>query len=117
MKLIKELKKINKDLTQNNEKINQIEYNMKNILAEESGLSKDEKLKEFINNFERDKEIIEIKSKEYLKKYKEKKKEYKKKEDKIKEIEKKEKQKIFEYEKKQNEIILDKAKERQMKDK
>ena len=112
-----ELKKINKDLTQNNEKINQIEYNMKNILAEESGLSKDEKLKEFINNFERDKEIIEIKSKEYLKKYKEKKKEYKKKEDKIKEIEKKEKQKIFEYEKKQNEIILDKAKERQIKEK
>ncbi len=112
-----ELKKIKKDLTENNEKINQIEYNMKNILAEESGLTKDEKLKEFINNFERDKEIIEIKSRDYLKKYNEKKKEYKKKENKIKEIEKKEKQKIFEYEKKQNEIILDKAKERQMKEK
>ena len=112
-----ELRKIKKDLTENNEKINQIEYYMKNILAEESGLSKDEKLKEFINNFERDKEINEIKSRDYLKKYNEKKKEYKKKEDKIKEIEQKEKQKIFEYEKKQNEIILDKAKERQIKEK
>ena len=90
-----ELKKINKDLTQNNEKINQIEYNMKNILAEESGLTKDEKLKEFINNFERDKEIIEIKSRDYLKKYNEKKKELKKKKNKKFLNMKKNKMKLF----------------------
>ncbi len=90
---------------------------MKNIIAEESSFSKENKIKEFINNFERDKEIIEIQSKKYLEKYKEKKDQIKKKEKEILEIEKKEKLKLIENEKMKNEKIKDKTKERQLKEK
>ena len=114
---LEELKTIKKGISEYNSKLNEIEYNMKNIIAEESSFSKENKIKEFINNFERDKEIIEIQSKKYLKKYKEKKDQIKKKEKEILEIEKKEKLKLIENEKMKNEIIKDKTKERQLKEK
>ena len=49
------------------EKIKGIEYQMKNIIEEHSVIENKEKVKLFIENFERDKEIAEIRAKKYLK--------------------------------------------------
>ena len=49
------------------EKIKGIKYKMKNIMDENSTIENKEKLKLFIENFERDKEIAEIRAKKYLK--------------------------------------------------
>jgi hypothetical protein len=79
---IKELREIKESLYDNKSKLSHIEYSIKDILAEENNLTRDEKIKDFLNNFERDKEIIENKSKDFFKKYKEKKDKIKQKEDK-----------------------------------
>ena len=52
-------------------KIKGLEFQMKNIMEEHQDLSKKEKVKLFLENFERDKEIIEIRAKKYLKESKE----------------------------------------------
>ena len=52
-------------------KIKGLEYKMKNIMEEHQDLSKKDKVKLFLENFERDKEIIEIRAKKYLKESKE----------------------------------------------
>ena len=52
-------------------KIKGLEYQMKNIMEEHQDVSNKEKVKLFLENFERDKEIIEIRAKKYLKESKE----------------------------------------------
>ena len=54
-----------------NESIKAIEYQIKNIMEGHNTSSNKEKLKSFIDNFERDKEIVEIRAKKYLKEAKE----------------------------------------------
>ena len=55
------------------EKINEINYRIKNLIEAEKTqtIPNKERVKDFINNFERDKEIIEIRAKKYYKEYKE----------------------------------------------
>ena len=55
------------------EKINEINYRLKNLIDAEKTqtIPNKERVKDFINNFERDKEIIEIRAKKYYKEYKE----------------------------------------------
>ena len=53
------------------EKIKSIEYQMKNIMEDHSTLENKEKVKLFLENFERDKEIVEIRAKKYLRESKE----------------------------------------------
>ena len=48
-----------------------IESQIKNILEDHKSMTNKEKLKEFIDNFKRDKEIIEIRAKKYLRESKE----------------------------------------------
>ena len=114
---IKELRDIKENLYDNKSKLSHIEYSIKDILAEENNLTRDEKIKDFLNNFKRDQEITEIKSKDYFKKYKEKNDKIKQKEKQMIKLEEKEKLKLLEKEKKQLELIHDKAKERQQKEK
>ncbi len=114
---IKELREIKESLYDNKSKLSHIEYCIKDILAEENNLTRDEKIKEFLNNFERDKEIIEIKSKDYFKKYKEKKDKIKQKEKEMKKIIESEQLQLIENKKKQLDLLHDKAKERRQKEK
>ena len=114
---IKELREIKESLYDNKSKLSHIEYCIKDILAEENNLTRDEKIKDFLNNFERDKEIIENQSKDYFKKYKEKKEKIKQKEKQMKKIIEKEHIQLIENEKKQLDLLHDKAKERQQKEK
>ena len=53
------------------EKIKSIEFQIKCIMEEHKELSNKEKMKLFIDNFERDKEIVEIRAKKYFKESKE----------------------------------------------
>ena len=55
------------------EKINDVNYRIKNLIDIEKTqtIPNKERVKDFINNFERDKEIIEIRAKKYYKEYKE----------------------------------------------
>ena len=59
-----ELKKMNY-----NERICQLDYQIKNIIAEESKLNKNEQIKNFIDNFKRDTEIAQIKIRKYKKQH------------------------------------------------
>ena len=52
-------------------KIKGVEYQIKNIMEEHQTLTNKEKVKLYIDNFERDKEIVEIRAKKYLKESKE----------------------------------------------
>ena len=72
-KSIKEqqLKMISDKKEELSEKIKGLEYQMKNIMEEHQEISNKEKVKMFLENFERDKEIIEIRAKKYLKESKE----------------------------------------------
>ena len=97
---IKELREIKESLYDNKSKLSHIEYCIKDILAEENNLTRDEKIKEFLNNFERDKEIIENQSKDYFKKYKEKKDKIKQKEEQMKKIIENEQLQLIENKKK-----------------
>ena len=66
---IKEIKKKKNDI---NERIKEIEFRINQLLEEDKNkLTKKEKLQNFKENFERDKEIIEERAKKYLKETKE----------------------------------------------
>ena len=54
-----------------NQRIKSIELQIKNIMEEDSTLENKDKVKLFIENFERDKEIVEIRAKKYLRESKE----------------------------------------------
>ena len=54
-----------RDLSNYNERICQLDYQIKNIIAEESKLNKNEQIKNFIDNFKRDTEIAQIKIRKY----------------------------------------------------
>jgi hypothetical protein len=98
------------------ESIKGIEYQIKSIMEEDKILSAKEKVKSFLENFERDKEIIEIRAKKYLKESKERgqrmqndlNKLMEKRQKKIEEMEKKEKSKkdakYEDFKKKEREI-------------
>ena len=64
-----ELKKMKRDLSNYNERICQLDYQIKNIIAEESKLNKNEQIKNFIDNFKRDTEIAQIKIRKYKKQH------------------------------------------------
>ena len=72
-KSIKEqqLKSIQDKKDQLSEKIKAIEFEIKCIMEEHQELSNKEKMRLFIDNFERDKEIVEIRAKKYIKESKE----------------------------------------------
>jgi hypothetical protein len=84
-------------------KIKGLEFQMKNIMEEHQDLSKKEKVKLFLENFERDKEIIEIRAKKYLKESKEREKRMKSDLDKI--VEKR--KKAMEEEDKKSKMLKD----------
>ena len=107
---IDELKKIKNQTLLCNQRINVIDYHIKNILADEYNLTRGEKIRNFLSNFDKEKEKTELISKEYYKKYREKKVQIKKidKENKIKS--EKELEKIEENKKKEQELILQNAK-------
>ena len=58
-----------RDLSNYNERICQLDYQIKNIIAEESKLDKNEQIKNFIDNFKRDTEIAQIKIRKYKKQH------------------------------------------------
>ncbi len=60
-----ELKKLRRDVSIVNERICQIDYQIKNIILEESKLNKDEQIKKFLDNFKRDTEIVQIKLRKF----------------------------------------------------
>ena len=72
-KSIKEqqLKLISDKKEELSDKIKGLEFQMKNIMEEHQDVPNKEKVKIFLENFERDKEIIEIRAKKYLKESKE----------------------------------------------
>ena len=104
-----EIKKIKSETSLCNARINVLDYQIKNILAEESGITRREKIKIFLNNFDRDKEKSNSKTKEYYKKYKEKNEQIKKIEEKIEINSQREIEKIEENKKKKEKLILDNA--------
>ena len=114
---ISELRKVKSDLSDCNSKLYYVEINIKNILAEENYIPKEERIKELMDNYKKTQEKEESKLNEKIKKYKEKKIEMEKKTKELEEIEENEKKKILEAEQKREEIIKDKAKERQNKEK
>ena len=68
---IQQLKVIQDKKEKLGESIKSIEYQIKSIMEEHTLLSNKEKVKQFLDNFERDKEIVEIRAKKYLKESKE----------------------------------------------
>ena len=85
-------------------KIKGFEYQIKNIIEEQQALSNKENFQSFLDNFERDKEIAEIRAKKYLEESKERKKRMKNDLDKViekrkKKLEEKEKKSKMEQEK------------------
>ncbi len=114
---ISELRKVKSELVDYNSKLYYIEITIKNILAEENYIPKEERIKELMDNYKKTQEKEEMTLNEKIKKYEEKKIEMEKKTKELEEIEKNEKQKILEDEKKRDEIIKDKVKERQNKEK
>ena len=104
-----EIKKIKNETSLCNARINVLEYQIKNILAEESGITRRDKIKNFLNNIDREKEKSNSKTKEYYKKYKEKNEQIKKIEEKIEINSQREIEKIEENKKKKERLILDNA--------
>lgn len=68
---VQQLKLIQDKKEKMGEKIKSLEYEIKNIMENQKLLTNKEKVKEFLDNFERDKEIVEIRAKKYLKESKE----------------------------------------------
>ena len=68
---VQQLKLIQDKKQKMGEKIKSLEYEIKNIMENQKLLTNKEKVKEFLDNFERDKEIVEIRAKKYLKESKE----------------------------------------------
>ena len=103
-----ELKKIKDETSSCNRRINILDYHIKNILAEESNLTRREKIKNYLNHFDKDRNDIQLK--EYSKKYKEKKEQLKKIEEQIELNSQREIEKIEENKKKKEQLILENAK-------
>ena len=103
-----ELKKIKDETSSCNRRINILDYHIKNILAEESNLTRREKIKNYLNHFDKDRNDIHLK--EYSKKYKEKKEQLKKIEEQIELNSQREMEKIEENKKKKEQMILENAK-------
>ena len=104
-----ELKKIKDETSSCNRRINILDYHIKNILAEESNLTRREKIKNYLNHFDKDRNDIQLK--EYSKKYKEKKEQLKKIEEQIELNSQREMEKIEENKKKKRTIDFRKCKE------
>ena len=68
---VQQLKLIQDKKEKMGEKIKSLEYEIKNIMENQKSSTNKEKVKEFLDNFERDKEIVEIRAKKYLKESKE----------------------------------------------
>ena len=64
---IEELKKIDSKKNNYIQQINEIEFKINEIMNSSNEISRKNKLKSFIDNFERDKEIAEIRAKKYYK--------------------------------------------------
>ena len=77
-----ELKKLRRDVSNLNERICQIDYQIKNIILEESKLNKDEQIKKFLDNFKRDTEIVQIKLRKFKNQHKQNEKFFKENEEK-----------------------------------
>jgi hypothetical protein len=77
-----ELKKLRRDVSIVNERICQIDYQIKNIILEESKLNKDEQIKKFLDNFKRDTQIVQIKLRKFKKQHEEQEKVFKENEEK-----------------------------------
>ena len=97
------------------EKINEINYRIKNLIEidKSQSMPNKERVKDFINNFERDKEIIEIRAKKYYKEYKERNQRKQNDLNQIIERRKKELEEKEEETKKENEEIRKKFKEKE----
>ena len=76
---ISELRKIKSELVDYNSKLYYIEITIKNILAEENYIPKEERIKELMDNYKKTQEKEEMTLNEKIKKYKEKKIEMEKK--------------------------------------
>ena len=105
-----ELRKIKKDTSFLNTRINEIDYQIKNIIAEEYSMTRKEKINLFLSNFEKEKEKSELQTKEYYKKFREKRNQIKQLEKEMKLNSEKELEKIEEIKKKEQELILENAK-------
>ena len=105
-----ELRKIKKETSFCNSRINEIDYQIKNIIAEEYSMSRKEKINLFLSNFDKEKEKNNMKAKEYYKKFREKTNQIKKIEKEIELNSKKELEKKEEKRKKEQELILENAK-------
>ena len=105
-----ELRKIKKDTSFLNTRINEIDYQIKNIIAEEYSMTRKEKINLFLSNFEKEKEKSELQTKEYYKKFREKRNQIKQLEKEMKLNSEKELEKIEENKKKEQELILENAK-------
>ena len=105
-----ELRKIKKDTSFLNTRINEIDYQIKNIIAEEYSMTRKEKINLFLSNFEKEKEKSELQTKEYYKKFREKRNQIKQLEKEMKLNSEKELAIIEENKKKEQELILENAK-------
>ena len=105
-----ELRKIKKDTSFLNTRINEIDYQIKNIIAEEYSMTRKEKINLFLSNFEKEKEKSELQTKKYYKKFREKRNQIKQLEKEMKLNSEKELEKIEENKKKEQELILENAK-------
>ena len=105
-----DLRKVKKETSFCNSRINEIDYQIKNIIAEEYSMSRKEKINLFLSNFDKEKEKNNMKAKEYYKKFREKTNQIKKIEKEIELNSKKELEKKEEKKKKEQELILENAK-------
>ena len=105
-----ELRKIKKDTSCLKTRINEIDYQIKNIIAEEYSMTRKEKINLFLSNFEKEKEKSELQTKKYYKKFREKRNQIKQLEKEMKLNSEKELEKIEEIKKKEQELILENAK-------
>ena len=105
-----ELRKIKKDTSFLNTRINEIDYQIKNIIAEEYSMTRKEKINLFLSNFEKEKEKSELQTKKYYKKFREKRNQIKQLEKEMKLNSEKELAIIEENKKKEQELILENAK-------
>ena len=106
------LKEIKEKKLDANERIEQINYQINNILSEENSMQKNERIKLFLENFEKEKEIAELRAKKYQEESKKRKEKIKNDLDILIEKRKNEIDLKEEEEKKQSEEYLKKLKER-----
>ena len=106
------LKEIREKKLDANQRIDQINYQINNILAQDNSTQKNERIKLFLENFEKEKEIAELRAKKYQEESKKRKEKMKNDLDILIEKRKNEIDAKEEEEKKQSEEYLKKLKER-----